>query len=298
MNFFKLALITVMLSPLLGHGADLDPMCRDQLPFGCWVTEDVIDNRIEHFAQTALMGMLQRGGEEAADASAILCAVKRGQIEGIYLPDRQVPAMRARAAGSNYWEMIPKGQLSVCYTAQPKQGAKRAPLITFRNQIRNDSRQVANAVSNAWQACGIEPTAPRCYRVTITKPGCDSLKWSEIYYKCMGCEVDAQRSSDGSGSVVTKNCPMSDEQKKCEENIDKLYKDCMARECPGSLGTDQVPCYRSVRARTKCSQEVATLNRGYYNAGCFNKHGDMARHQQCLDKANAMASCNRQSLKE
>lgn len=291
MKFFRLALITVMLSPLPGHGADLDPMCRDQLPFGCWVTEDVIDNRIEHFAQTALMGMLQRGGEEGADASAILCAVKRGQIEGIYLPDRQVPAMRARAAGSNYWEMIPKGQLSVCYTGQPKQGAKRAPLITFRNQIRNDSRQVANAVRSAWRQCRIQPTTPRCYKVTITKPGCDNYKWTEIYYECMGCDI--KKSQIGDITKLSIDCPKSDEMKKCEKQATSVFFNCLDKECSGISGAQLQECRLSDRVVSKCNEVFRKQDGVEAMSNCDTKFGDMPRHQKCLDRANAMASCER-----
>lgn len=148
------------------------PPCPRQPVRGgqCWTTEDVIDARIDHHAQSALLSMFTRGGAQAADASAILCAVKTGALEGVYLPDQQVPALRARDAGSGWWNIIPAGRTGECYRQPPA----RAPLIAFSKQIQDNTDLVVNAIGSAWRACAIPPTAPRCYNATISKPPSES----------------------------------------------------------------------------------------------------------------------------
>ncbi len=162
----------VTVSMILGSVMVYDPValasdqCQDKLPLGrCWTTEDVISERIDHHAQSAMFRMFAVGGDQAADASAILCAIKRAQLEGVYLPDQKVPALRAQDAGG-WWTIIPPGQPSECY----KHPANRPPLIAFRKQIKDNRDFVANAISTAWRRCGISPSNPRCYVATIARP--------------------------------------------------------------------------------------------------------------------------------
>jgi len=132
----------------------------------CWTTEDVIDDRIDHHAQSAMLRMFARGGTAAEDASAMLCAVKTRQLDGIYLPDQGTPARRAEAAGTGWWLIIPQGSASACY----KQPAGEAPLIAFARRIKDDRDALGSALSEAWGGCGISPAAPRCYVATFSKP--------------------------------------------------------------------------------------------------------------------------------
>jgi hypothetical protein len=132
----------------------------------CWTTEDVIDTRIDHHAQTGLLRMFTRGANWAAEASAILCAVKTGALEGVHLPDQQAPALRARDAGSGWWNIIPKGQNGVCYQQPPG----RAPMIVFGKPVKDNPDLTANALADAWRQCGLQASAPRCYTATISKP--------------------------------------------------------------------------------------------------------------------------------
>jgi hypothetical protein len=132
----------------------------------CWTTEDVIDTRIDHHAQTGLLRMFTRGNNWAAEASAILCAVKTGALEGVHLPDQQAPALRARDAGSGWWNILPKGQTSVCYQQPPG----RAPMIVFGKPVKDNPDLTANALADAWRQCGLQASAPRCYTATISKP--------------------------------------------------------------------------------------------------------------------------------
>jgi hypothetical protein len=136
----------------------------------CWTTEDVLDSTIDHHAQSAMFRMFAQVGLPSAEASAILCAVKEGKLEGVFLPAQGVPATRARTAGSNYWDMIPPGAHSTCYTEQPLEGPAREPLIVFRDQIKDDKDFVAAAITSAFRSCNLEERAPRCYIPTIAKP--------------------------------------------------------------------------------------------------------------------------------
>ena len=132
----------------------------------CWTTEDVIDDRIDHHAQSAMLRMFAGGGERAKEASQMLCAVKTHELDGIFLPDQRVPVRRAQAADSGWWLIIPTAAPSTCYKQPPEQ----PPLIAFKKQIKDDRDLVATALSEAWNACGITPSAPRCYIATISKP--------------------------------------------------------------------------------------------------------------------------------
>lgn len=132
----------------------------------CWTTEDVIDDRIDHHAQSAMLRMFAGGGERAKEASQMLCAVKTHELDGIFLPDQRVPVRRAQAADSGWWLIIPTAAPSTCYKQPPEQ----PPLIAFKKQIKDDRDLVATALSEAWKACGITPSAPRCYNATISKP--------------------------------------------------------------------------------------------------------------------------------
>ncbi len=201
----------------------------------CWTTEDVINSAIDHHAQSALLRMFAGGGVPAAEASQILCAAKAGELEGVYLPDQQVPALRVRSQGGNWWEMIPAGSHSVCYQPPPD----RAPLIAFSKQIKDDRALVAIALSNAWHDCKLPPTAPRCYVATISKPKPELV-----------CPPGTIPDPEGEVCVPQVVCPPGSDPKPDGTG-------CVERECPpgtipdGDLcildlpGTVQTPCTQS-----------------------------------------------------
>jgi hypothetical protein len=154
----------------------------------CWTTEDVIDTRIDHHAQTGLLRMFTRGANWAAEASAILCAVKTGALEGVHLPDQQAPALRARDAGSGWWNIIPKGQNGVCYQQPPG----RAPMIVFGKPVKDNPDLTANALADAWRQCGLQASAPRCYTATISKPAGSTSATGETAIRVMLVTQDGQ----------------------------------------------------------------------------------------------------------
>jgi hypothetical protein len=132
-----------------------------------WTTEDVIDDRIDEDAQYALMRMMSRGDMAAAfDASAILWEVKNGDLMGVYQADRGVPAQRIRAAGGNWWEVVPRGFDAICYWDIDEGKA----MLIYRKGVGGIPERLDPALRSAWASCGIKPAAPRGYRVTITKP--------------------------------------------------------------------------------------------------------------------------------
>jgi len=127
----------------------------------CWTTQDVIDERIDVYAQKALLKMFSNGGNEAAAASSMLYAVKCGQLNGIYLPNQRVPALRAQKYGG-YWTIFQDtDDNSKCYKKTSKPNQK--PIIVFRERIKNDRQTMSRALSEAWYGCQIPITEARCF---------------------------------------------------------------------------------------------------------------------------------------
>jgi len=131
-----------------------------------WTTQDIIDDRIDVDAQYALMRMMSpRDLTHHFAGSAILSAVKDGEIGGVYEADRGVPAQRARAVGSDWWKIVPKGFDATCYKV-----GTGAPIIVYRPGIGTLRERIDPALRSAWESCGIPPAEPRAYRVTLHKP--------------------------------------------------------------------------------------------------------------------------------
>ena len=131
-----------------------------------WTTEDVIDPRIDVDAQYALMRMMSpRDLTHHFAGSAILSAVKNGDIAGVWQADRAVPAQRARSVGSDWWKIVPKGFDATCYKA-----GSGAPIIVYRAGIGGSRERLDPALRSAWESCGLPAAEPLPYRVTIHKP--------------------------------------------------------------------------------------------------------------------------------
>ncbi len=143
-----------------------------------WTTTDIIDARIDVSAQYSLMRMFGGNVFEQFTASQILSAVKDGRIGGIYIANQQVPALRARAAGGNYWTMIPQGLSSVCYD----QPAGKPPIIVMREGIAKTPAVVDDAIADAFWFCNVGEVEPRGYAANLppkqprTKQGCEDAK--------------------------------------------------------------------------------------------------------------------------
>jgi hypothetical protein len=131
-----------------------------------WRTEDIIDGRIDVDAQFSLIRMFGNDLYSAADASAMLSAVKAGELEGIYQVERRAPAMRAQSIGKGWWEILPMGFDAMCWT----EPSSRKPMIIYRKGIGPVSSRIDPALRNAWASCGITPVIPRPYIPTIARP--------------------------------------------------------------------------------------------------------------------------------
>lgn len=132
------------------------PWTPDREP---WTTQDVIDERIDVHAQYALMRMLKGDAFERFDASAMLSAVKSGELAGIYIVDQRVAALRAQEVGKSWWTILPSGVDAICIT----QPASKPPLIAFSKKAQKDQHVLDPALRGAWASCGLEPAPVRPY---------------------------------------------------------------------------------------------------------------------------------------
>jgi outer membrane protein OmpA-like peptidoglycan-associated protein len=120
---------------------------------------DVMSAKIDVFAQRALFRMLKGNEEARLAARHMVWAVKRGALAGIYKEDQRAPALRARAIGKGWWQLIPKGSNAMCL----KEPASRLPMLVFRNAVRSNSNLLDPALKEAWESCGISPETPPPY---------------------------------------------------------------------------------------------------------------------------------------
>src|SRR5215213_4321169 len=131
------------------HGADGDGEVQGEVATPVPVTATqagVIDGRIDVHAQYALLRMAKSPNHGArTDASQMLGAVKSGALAGIYKEDQQVPALRARRMGSNWWQAIRPGE-----DADLLFHAVEAPLINFRTRVAKNPVALDAALRGAW----------------------------------------------------------------------------------------------------------------------------------------------------
>lgn len=182
-----------------------------ELPDGaCWTQKHVIDPRIDTHAQRALIEMFANRAEQSATASAIMFAVKQDRLGGIYLPDQQVPALRAKDSGG--WWTILKGRDAICYREPPAE----SPLIVFSKKIVADRQRLIEALVSAWKACNLSAPPERCYegqgvggtppkdtdfRATLTvsvvkKPSNECAAKADVHLMSGSQQVGGERTSD------------------------------------------------------------------------------------------------------
>jgi hypothetical protein len=112
---------------------------------------NIVDSHIDSHAQLALLDLMKAGGDAASDAVLIFAAVKARQLGGIYIQDQGVPALRAKAWGTSWWELIPKGLDAVVLPA-PKSEPKGKPIIVLRKSIVSNAAKRNAALRDAWAA--------------------------------------------------------------------------------------------------------------------------------------------------
>lgn len=86
--------------------------------------------KIDMHAQMALEAMADKKGDAALEAGLIFAAVEAGELDGIYIADQGVPALRAVAMGTTWWELHPDGVDGVVLPPHPTKGGK--PILVLR----------------------------------------------------------------------------------------------------------------------------------------------------------------------
>lgn len=108
---------------------------------------DLIHERIDVHAQRSLYRLLTYGNEfEQTVAADLWNDTQLDSLEGIYVVDQGVPAMRARDIGIGWWQIIPKGRPMVVMDKP----ANRAPLVALAKRILPYDKQVDEALVQAW----------------------------------------------------------------------------------------------------------------------------------------------------
>lgn len=128
-----------------------------------WTTQDVIDARIDEYAQYALMRMFAGDWQERQTASDILSAVKSGLLAGIYVVDQKVAALRAQEIGKSWWTVLPSGIDAICI----QEPEAKPPLIAFSKEARKNKERLDAALTNAWHTCALASFPFRGYRQTL-----------------------------------------------------------------------------------------------------------------------------------
>ncbi len=111
----------------------------------------VIDNRIDPHAQFALLDLAKHSGRDARDAALILAAVKTGRLGGIYLDNQGVPALRAQAWNTKWFNLIPKGFDAVVLPAPPSEAGGR-PILALRHTVATIPARRNAALLDGWRS--------------------------------------------------------------------------------------------------------------------------------------------------
>ena len=90
-----------------------------------------MDSRIDPCVQSALMRMCIRGGDQETTANAIVAAIKRGALGGVYRHDSMTAAQYARTNGINWWSLMESSE-AVSVT----NSSGKAPIMVFRATAR------------------------------------------------------------------------------------------------------------------------------------------------------------------
>ena len=231
-----------------------------------WKTSDIMDPRIDVGAQKSLMRQMSAGLPHSAQASAMISAIKNGDLVAISLPPRKIVAERAaRMTPKKYYWQLLAGRKSICL----REPVGEKPMIVYREKLPPEL--IDMALRDAWAECSLPTPRNPCEYLPdrwAPKKECATGDWDVIYYKCMGCDVVV-------GEKVTelKNCPpMPPKQITCEEQV---YAD--AEKCIESGKTHEV-----------CDKEIQF---GKRLRDCILKHGNIQRHDQCNRKASDESGC-------
>lgn len=134
--------------PNTAGAVDLRPVLEQALLAG---NVGVIDPHIDSHAQFTLLEMFKTGGETGGEAALILAAVKTQRLGGIYIQDQGVPALRAKAMGTVWWELIPKHLDAVVLPAPPSEPNGK-PILVMRKSTVGDAAKRKAGLRDAFSA--------------------------------------------------------------------------------------------------------------------------------------------------
>jgi hypothetical protein len=154
-------------------------------------SRDVIDNRIDVFAQYALLRMFKGDPAARADAQGMLCAVKTGQLAGIYKEDERVPALRARKINRWWWQIIPPGE-DATVVSDPLDPLMGAPVIIFRDSVRSKPFRLDPSLGKAYRVFETfqnlrQQTCPSTEHVAFGEPSTGSEELPDDSCKLITC---------------------------------------------------------------------------------------------------------------
>lgn len=241
-----------------------------------WKTSDIMDQRIDIGAQKSLMRQMSAGLPHSRQASAMIGAIKSGELEAIYLPPRQAVALRANRMTPKkfYWQLL-SSRNSVCLLMP----AGEKPIIVYRQKLPGDLIDIA--LRDAWAKCGLQTPEQPCEYVAdrwaMKKCAQDSEEaneWFKIYYTCLGCKEGRETKA----GTAFYGCPHTVEESSCLGKLTAELKKCVK----------ELASKPKSAAYKECEVKMQWDKR---STECSRRYRDQAKHSYCKNKANAAINC-------
>jgi hypothetical protein len=119
---------------------------------------------IDVYAQWAIV-RLSKNPSTAADAHALLDAVKSRELRGIFIENQKVPALRAQKLGTWYGKLIPAEEDAVVVPAPA--GSTEPPLIAFRDRVKANPARLDPALVKARRKLFVPASGTGCSRTKV-----------------------------------------------------------------------------------------------------------------------------------
>lgn len=155
-----------------------------------WNDYQVIRDNIDVHAQKALLRMIHSGDSEKMVMAGDLlnwAEGKNGTIEGIFIVDQKVPALRARDIGSAWWLLVPKD--SIILMDKP---VSRAPLLAMPKKIVPHPSKVDQAMVHGWAKLMAKGGFTSIGGNSPKNPYSDMARRMREFFKMMGIPVETQ----------------------------------------------------------------------------------------------------------
>ncbi len=175
----------LLTSVLIGYEAH----SRDFTPGPLDITI-VMKQPIDVSAQRSLVRLSNGDKNQKYLAHFIHRSVAEGAIGGIYIVNQGVPALRAKALGKGWWELL-DGRPAMCW--KEPQGEK--PLIIISKNTAANPAALDSALLTAYEECG-----HRELEITIMKNGNPCIpksSWGALINKKLGIDYGVLPSKNG-----------------------------------------------------------------------------------------------------